>query len=940
MDQLVAVTFTEKAAAELRHKLREKLTKRIQQLEPGSESHREALRGLAEVDNAAVGTIHSFALRLLRQYPLEAGLPLGFSVIDAGEAKKAFRQVSQEILDELLTPENNNALDKLVESEVVIADLVKLFQEIGSNLFKFRHCEFSTLNSMPHETESIIRDWSSFAHKKYEEALERRRSAGQINFDDLLLLAHELVSGESQQALGIRKDLEKKYKFFVVDEFQDTDPVQWQMIRCLVSDPLKQHDGPVPGKLVVVGDPKQSIYKFRGADITNFEKVRADADNLWGQGNQQHLIANFRSQPKIIDFVDCLYNGKTPVLGTDFEAMHAEVEATEDQGVYVLDPGDFAFDKALQKEREPEERRAIAAVIQSVVGKKYITTHKDEGGVRRLVRYADVALLIPSRTKLQEQLQLFEDLNIPYKSTDGTLVYSRPAVKGLISALRVIAGSVNGRDLWWALKSPLFGVDDKTLLEFKNQGNYFPTPISSFNSENVKGPGTLIRDALSTLLDLSQAKTTAQPSELLEILYESTTLHLSLDQLNTGGFEHSCIRMVILHAKQWEATGGSGLLDYIDWLNQMEDEEVRENLPSPDISNQDAITVSTMHSAKGLEYEIVILGSMKNGASPRLPMAAVGPKGNFEYQIYIATGTSKKERTEVYTQGYFDDCMQLEQRLDEEENQRLLYVAATRAKSYLYYSTFHQGLTENGYIYKPWSRYTRAQVLEAVEQGKAIRLEVDEMQPQPATFSYIRKPEVTIENELQLKRIDEAIAISETSAIKKPSDPESKIEFYSEALEQAASYGTAFHSIMEDVSLKGFDAKWEKLETKIAQRASEFKVSERIAELRADVLAALESDLISRAKNSEWAKSEQALNGFVEGTYTSGVADLYFEDKNLGGLVVVDYKTNSTLPNEVIEKYRKQLSDYALLLELASGKKVVERFLLHVQGGVVKDIPV
>ncbi len=946
MDQLVAVTFTEKAAAELRHKLREKLGKHISQLQPGTDEYKDAVRGLAEVDGAAVGTIHSFALRLLRQYPLEAGLPLGFSVIDAGEAKKAFRQVSQEILTELFVPENADKIDQLAEAQIDLKQLMNFVNEIGQNHFKLKDCDFLTLGPEPDELEPIIREWARFAHVKFGEALEKRKKTGLINFDDLLILAHDLVASDSPTSNEVRKDLAKKYRFYVVDEFQDTDPVQWQMIRSLVCDPENLASGPLPGKLVVVGDPKQSIYKFRGADITNFEKVKVEAAELWGQDSQQHLIANFRSQPKIVDFVDSLYKGRPPVLGTEFESMHSEVEATEDQGVFVLDPGEFDYvhhtkpEYAEYKEvREPAERRAVAAVVQSVVGKKYITPHKDEGGERRLAKYSDIALLLPARTSLVEQLHLFEELNIPFKSTDGTVVYSRPVIRSLISALRVIAGSVNGKDLWWTLKSPLFGAEDRALLEFSNQGNFWPVPISTFRPEKVQGGDSIITKALGHLLNLYETNRTSQPSELLELIYETTELHQSIDQLTSGEFEQSCVRMVILHAKQWEASGGSGILDYIDWLDQMEEEEVRENLPSPDVRHVDAITVSTMHSAKGLEYEVVILGGMKHGLTERLPMCAVGPEGNFEYQFYITSG-EKPSRPEIYSKGYYDHCLELERKLVEQENHRLLYVAATRAKSYLFYSIFHQGTSNGKYFGNPWSSYVRAQVLESVDLNKAVSLAEKDLNHTPVSFFPITKPTISLEDSETLEQIARATEISKTSTIHKPSDGDSKIEYYSEALEQAAAYGTAFHSVMEDISARGFDAAWPRLEEKIGQRAEEFKVLARKADLIRDIRVALASSLITRARESRWVKSEQALNGFIGENYTSGVADLYFEDEKLGGLVVVDYKTNSTLPPEVIEKYRKQLSDYSVLLENATGMKVVERFLLHVQGGVAKEVPV
>jgi len=950
MDEIVAVTFTEKAAAELRHKLRSKLITQIKKLDPKTKQHEAALLALADIDKAAVGTIHSFALRVLRQYPLEAGLPLGFTVIDGGEAKKNFRLLSQEILAELFRPENADKIDKLAESQIGLMELLDFIQQIGANYTKLLGCDFLKQDQDPQELEPIIREWAMLAHGKFGEALELRKESGLLTFDDLLLFANQLVSSPTRVSLEVRHSLASKYKFFVVDEFQDTDPTQWEMIRSLVSDPDKQSDGPIPGKLVVVGDPKQSIYKFRGADITNFERVRSEAKESWGEDNQQHLIANFRSQPKIIDFVDFIYKNRGEVLGTEFESMHAEVSATQDQGVFVLDPGEFHYVAPQSKEykenpeyfkevREPAERSAIVAVIQNVVGNKFLTVLDDGVETRRAVKYSDIALLLPGRTSLVQQLQLFDGLNIPYKSTDGTVVYSRPVVRSLIAALRVISGSINGRDLWWTLKSPLFGISDIELLRFKNLENSWPVPISTFKREQLKGQAGLVHSALIQLSGLYESKRTAQPSEILEILFEHTALHQSLDQLNSGKFEHSCVRMVILHAKQWESSGGSGLLDYLDWIDQMEEEEVRENLPSPDTSDLDAVTVSTMHSAKGLEYEAVILGGMKHGVTVKLPMCSIGPNGAFEYQFYVATGDIAS-RPEVYSTGYFNSCLDAERNLIEAEHQRLLYVAATRAKSYLYYSIFHQGISKGKYFGNPWSAYTRSRVLEAVSEGKATLISEDDLKHVPVTFDLINKPSLLLESQERLSEVASAITSTRSSNVHKPSDTETQVDYYTDSMASAAAYGTAFHALMEDLAMRNFDTKWPRLASKAADRAAEFKVPHRIDDLLKDVKAATSSELITRAKSSGWMQAEQTLTGFIGAKYVTGVADLYFDDQDLGGLVVVDYKTNSSMPDEVIEEYRKQLADYAFLLEGATGKPVVVRYLLHVHDGVANVIEV
>jgi ATP-dependent helicase/nuclease subunit A len=1017
MSEIVAVTFTNKAAAELRNRLRNRLLESEIRERLNPEQLDAADLALTELDAAAVGTIHSFALRVLRQYPIEAKLPIGFSLIDTSEAKRSIRALSNNILTELYKTASREELGILEKSRVTVKqmrELVNTLQEKqalfqnasiqvdGMNYFndeiralvadakawwsenksslsdprdllttktetalraadaalsasppdfkaalepfaslsrlqgsaedKAKYKEFKALvmkriawlkASSLAELELLVRKWLIIAQKRIDDALNERRDKGEIDFNDTLLLAHGLIVSDR----NVREDLFGKLKVYVVDEFQDTDPLQWDIVRALVSDSSDPEGIPIPGRLIVVGDPKQSIYRFRGADLDTFEKVKTFAEQKWGADNVKHLTTNFRSRPSVLDFVHHLYNTRPGILGTNFEEMTPfSVDQTS--------PRVFVLEGSGTKEVN-EEPAAVAATVSDVMSKAKIPLGENEDRSpeqTRPAQYSDIALLIPARTSLNEQLEVFEQSNIPYTSTDTAIVYARPAVRGLISAMRVLAGSTNGGDLWWALKSPLFGISDLEMLKhIKHTAKRWPVPIAlhSLNLDIPEQGSELAVRALNQLYSIWRDLRSAQPSEVLEVLYTRTKMQEALDQLRTGRFENDCIRMVILHAKQWESTGGNGLVDYIDWLKQMEDEDTRENLPSLDNRGYDAVKISTIHAAKGLEYPVVILGGMWNVMMDKAPRISLSSSGRLEFNL--------NEDTASY--GFESECRGRESELSEQERHRLLYVGATRAEHLLYVSNHHRGYKqtkskeEEPTLIKCWAVLNHDAIVTAkhlgLAEGISPALGVSET-------SWRHAPVVAIESDLRKAEIKSAIAISQAESFIRPSDAGSRRN-EDDITTPASAYGNAFHGLMEALAAVNFDKKWKLLATKATILAAEHGVSDRVEDLKADALAVLESPLIKNAANAKFVRPEVPLLIARDGKMVKGVADLVYAMDSNSDLILIDYKTNEKLTQDKIDKYTIQLSEYEIVLEKAFGRKVSGKFLLHVSAGVVEE---
>lgn len=1012
MSQIVAVTFTNKAAGELRNRLRNRFLASEVRKGFSAEQLKAADLALTEIDAAAVGTIHSFAMRLLKQYPIEAKLPIGFSLIDTAEASRNTRFLSNRILSDLYTNESADNLEILKNAKINVNKMRELINQLqekqpqlldvdvsykgdqyfdqnvsklvveafnwwninkgnlqdpndvlrtktelamstsvaaisqdppnykvaleafdpvlkarpGNKNDKPIHAEFKLLfkekiewhlDPQARKLESIVRSWISAAQTEIDLALEDRRDRGEVDFNDLLLLTHALIMNEP----SVREDLFGKLKVYVVDEFQDTDPLQYAIIRALVCHPSQPKGSPINGRLIVVGDPKQSIYRFRGADLETFEGVREFADSSWGGDNLKHLITNFRSRPGILDYVHHLYESRPEILGTKFERMAPFSEDVSSPAVYVLQGGG--------DEEVNYELDAVAATIQQITSNQKLPAGEGERGAT----FSDIALLLPARSTLNEQLEVFEHVGIPYTSTDATIVYSRPAVRGLISAMKVLAGSVNGGDLWWALKSPLFGLSDLEMLKHKKTAKFsWPVPIGRHKREQTvaeNGSATALK-ALDELHSIWQDLRSSQPSEILESLYTRTRMQEALDQIRTGRFENDCVRMAILHAKQWEASGGNGIVDYVDWLKQMDDEETRQNLPSPDNRGYDAVKISTIHAAKGLEYPIVIMAGMWNGVKSTLPLISISGDNRLEYKL-SDSGISL---------GYATECAARETLLGEQEKHRLLYVGATRAEHTLYVSNHHRGFGKPKHVgaapelKKCWAKFNYSAVKEAIALGLATPIEPA---LQPVNTVWLEKPQVELESDQRRKDIELARSIAAQENGVRPSDGGRKRED-NNSTTPASAYGNAVHSMMHSLANAKFDKQWKHFSQKSRLISAEHGVSDRLEDLKRDVLAILDSSLLVRARASSFVKPEISLMAERDGKILSGSADLVFSETMDSGLILIDYKTNKELTSEKIDKYKIQLQEYAEMLEKALNRPVSERYLVHVNSGVIQEI--
>ena len=579
--------------------------------------------------------------------------------------------------------------------------------------------------------ENAIREALQIADGELQHQAAARRRSGLLEYDDLLVEVRDLILRDAD----VRRSLHERYRVVLVDEFQDTDPVQWEIVRLITSDPTDPNGEPLPGRLVVVGDPKQAIYSFRGADITTYLEARTrfdgsvegttarfgsttptnSAEGPTEVGERVELSVNFRTVRPVIDWINAVF---TDAMSTDpddprspFQAPYVSLiphhapptDSSTGPAVVLLTspaaPADSAAESgpqsaavSAQPTPQPPDTRLpagisdaerestlVADTIRRAVADGWRITEPAADRSRAYTgnaSFRDVAILLPTRTSLDTLLTGLDDAGVPYRSGDASLVYQRPMVAGMIAAVGAIADSGSALDIWQALKSPLFGCSDDDLLAHRNSGGRW-----RLGSRADATPTDRVAAALRLLATIRDARPSPAPSDVLRALAEQCRAFETLTISPRGDFDADCVRMVIDHAAEWESGGGAGLEAYLAWVDAVQGDSSRVRLPEPDDRGDDAVQIMTIHAAKGLEFPIVVLSGMTSQRMSTVPDVGIDSDRHLQFRVKglaAPVGLGPSEST-GYTAWKADD----HQPRQDAELLRLLYVACTRARDHL-----------------------------------------------------------------------------------------------------------------------------------------------------------------------------------------------------------------------------------------------------------------
>ena len=547
------------------------------------------------------------------------------------------------------------------------------------------------------------------------EALKTRRNA--LDYSDLIGRATTFLATNKPA----RRTLRDQFAYIMIDEVQDTDPRQWQLIKLLSGDDPDRFDG---GNVFLVGDEKQSIYRFRDADVTRFSEARAQllADNPpaireRGDGDLE-LSGNFRTLEGTLSVINELFEdvlqpaandptaedsndetgGYQPYEATPQRLSACRTDGTDIEGSveYLLVPGDEDADGALGLaeswytddpfvSRAEREATAIAARLTQLFDSTRIYDPEDE--TYTTARPQDVALLFQSSRRMVAFERAFEAAGIPYTNLAGGSFYDTPEIRPLVNLFRVLEDPTADVPLYGVLRSPLFGFEDGTIAR-------------------ARDPDTSLWDSLAAAIPELQAarkqletwRSAVGLDTTVDVHHWSTLLSQIIDEtgylIGVGADErtHQAVANVEQFRAQlrnWEeasARSVSALLDRIRQERESDADPGDATVPG----EIDGVQLRTIHSAKGLEFPIVVIPELTRGFNLQssLPSAhferldgdpVLGMKAPASETAY---GTTKTATYRAVREQYWQR--------ERAEKRRLLYVAATRTRDHLILSGTHR----------------------------------------------------------------------------------------------------------------------------------------------------------------------------------------------------------------------------------------------------------
>ncbi len=1050
LERIAAITFTEKAAAEMRDRLEEALEEALGLLEDlgegrcrpedsGSEAARvlarldssdlerrreRALAALDRLDHAAISTIHSFAAELLRRHPLEAGAGPDWEVDEGTFAAELFDELWEEFLGRKLGSwegsEDREAWRRVLE-RISMEDLEEAARALcgfrfspalfraeaegrqqqlletlaGENLASVRELKkavqgapgvnknvgrnleilegvFSKLieeGAVPGENDleaaglqescklgkkaagaipdfadrqeqlddlidaawklagtdarlarelaALLADWIG----EFREEYLRR---GYLSYDAMIILARDLL----RDHVEIRREEAARFDHLLIDEFQDTDPLQYEIAFFLAEDPGGRPPAARgawearlrPGKLFIVGDWKQSIYRFRGADLDAFERA---VDKVVKEGGTRvELQANFRSRPEVLEPLDAVFrelfpaDRGAPPGALAYQPISGVRERAGEARLEVWSVGDA---KAGANERREAEGKAIAAWIRQGI---------DQGELQA----REVAILLRAFSEVDLYLRALAELGIPYLVEGGKQFFKRLEVELLLSILRAAVNPADAVSLVGWLRSPAAAVPDRELQLHadRNRGKLFSwSRLASPDPEKFPRLSRALAD-FNAFYDRHRG----EPLDSIAwAALRETPLRLAMAASYEGAQKVANLEKAAGHIAQLSCDGRLSPQEILDRIEREDAMERREGDSPLADETLDAVRVMTIHKAKGMEWPVVVVpdlarssrsgggqdwisAAVAEGLAPAVPAALALRIGRIQSPACLLR--EKKEKLH-----------------EEAESRRLFYVAATRARERLILvagapsrgdrKTWVEALAAWGYVLhggfpeaesfaggavihrrfaKPGGKKPAREepaadrdLLGAVQSFDAAREKLSKLPP-----SGLRRPSEEKET---------AVLLREGAAPAPPS-------------RAARAAGSAVHLLLELWDRR--DPQWLFDQAERAARIAAGREELDWPPVRDQVLALLEEGrrsgaLQKIARTPDLARELPLLFKSEDGSIWEGTIDLVAG--TLEQPEVVDYKTTAAFSDAELERmYEGQLQVYAQGLQRALGRKV------------------
>lgn len=754
---IVAITFTRKAADEIKGRVRQAVSECVEQ----AQNDLERLRWqehLQKVESAPISTIHSLCSRILRDNPVETQLDPEFTILEDFEAQDFFKETLQQYLrknikenaalrrlvqtygvnsfvnqatalgdklselvreDNLAEPylkakeelpalqqklfavvreviEAREALGAKTKGRQTLTEAAGLLDEMQKQLLalepdcslldasgvvkvsgKALAAELTNLKNLRQELNHVIlnakgcdlvQDWLAVLQEFYA-CLSARKQENNVLFnDDLDLLAIEHL----QKNEALRQKYQERYKYIMVDEFQDTNERQRQLIYLLCGNKLDNTNN-----LFIVGDVKQSIYRFRHADVSVFNRVKEDIAQNAGQN--LGMKTNFRSTQSIVESCNTAFCQLMDLPKEEICLEHHEGANTGGAKVCLLQVPYKSKDDELgaKEDKWQKEAEAIAAYLQQELPK--VEPQLRPG--------ASKAILLRAMTHCEILRQTLQGYGINCVVVKGKGFYEQQEVLDILNLLAALHNRYASLELAGALRSNYFGLDDATLTQlFWQTENDKPLwdVLQAVGSGELQlnlppEQQALAMQAAERLRSLRQAAALMALPELFAQLWDELKPEFVLSQQENGHSKLANVKKLRRLAQQYCQTKQASLAEWLQNVKDLRASSSKE--PAATVQADDALQIMTIHNSKGLEFDLVIL--------PQLDKSVHGDNASIKYlpgkedeQGLLGIKVPDKEM-QLQNSGVYELAKARDSELEEEESRRLLYVAMTRAQKQL-----------------------------------------------------------------------------------------------------------------------------------------------------------------------------------------------------------------------------------------------------------------
>lgn len=754
---IVAITFTRKAADEIKGRVRQAVSECVEQAQTDLERLRWQ-EHLQKVESAPISTIHSLCSRILRDNPVETQLDPEFTILEDFEAQDFFKETLQQYLrknikenaalrrlvqtygvnsfvnqvtalgdklselvreDNLAEPylkakeelpalqqklfaavreviEAREALGAKTKGRQTLTEAAGLLDEMQKQLLapepdcslldasgvvkvsgKALAAELTNLKNLRQELNNVllnakgcdlVQDWLAVLQEFYA-CLSARKQENNVLFnDDLDLLAIEHL----QKNEALRQKYQERYKYIMVDEFQDTNERQRQLIYLLCGNKL---DG--KNNLFIVGDVKQSIYRFRHADVSVFNKVKEDIAQNAGQN--LGMKTNFRSTQSIVESCNTAFCQLMDLPKEEICLEHHEGANTGGARVCLLQVPYKSKDDDLgaKEDKWQKEAEAIAAYLQQELPK--VEPQLRPG--------ASKAILLRAMTHCEILRQTLQGYGINCVVVKGKGFYEQQEVLDILNLLAALHNRYASLELAGALRSNYFGLDDATLTQlFWQTENDKPLwdVLQAVGSGELQlnlppEQQALAMHAAERLRSLRQAAALMALPELFAQLWDELKPEFVLSQQENGPSKLANVKKLRRLAQQYCQTKQASLAEWLQNVKDLRASSSKE--PAATVQADDALQIMTIHNSKGLEFDLVILSQLDKSVHGDTASIKYLP-GKEGEQGLLGIKVPDKEM-QLQNSGVYELAKARDSELEEEESRRLLYVAMTRAQKQL-----------------------------------------------------------------------------------------------------------------------------------------------------------------------------------------------------------------------------------------------------------------